>query len=654
MRRRDSMGIHLSRAGLCAGMSSCVLAISTALAAPPLPPSVLVLDQSASLRPWSTAIIKAIQSSMSGNSARPISYYVEHLDLFDFYSPQYEDNLRNHFGDKYRDKPIDLILSIGPDALDLAVKLRGAVWPAVPIAFTAVDEEALPKNQLPPMTTGIVIRRTLATMVKAAQAVVPNLKRLALVGDRFEQHVYDRRFAEELPDVSIDFEIIDLLGLPVREVRQRVATLPADSVILYFGINADQDARYTSAVEVLPLIAEAANRPIIVDAETEIGLGPIGGFLRTPDQIGRDAGLLAMRILNGEAASEIPITVGNPLKPIFDWRQLQRWGIGESRLPPGNEIRFREPTAWERYHWQIVTIAAALFVQMSLIVGLFYERRRRRFAEVESRRRLSELAHMNRTATAGALSASIAHEIKQPLAAIAANGSAALRWLTRATPDLDEAKESMERVVGAAHRASDVIDTIRSMFKTSDQKKAALKINVLIEEVLAVLHTDFLRRKIIVLSRLSADLPRVMAHRVQLQQVILNLCVNAADAMDAVTNRDRVLKVMSERHSSGVSITVEDSGVGVEPKNIERIFEPFYTTKSEGMGMGLSICRSIIEEHGGRLSATSGRLHGLTLQISLPADNIGVPERDKWREDDHDNSKEAVTQMREQSVASGA
>jgi hypothetical protein len=216
---------------------------------------------------------------------------VEHLDLYGFYSPRYEDDLRNHFSGKYRDKPIGLILSIGPDALDLAVKLRAAVWPAVPIAFTAVDEGAVP-NRLPPRTTGIVIRRTLATMVKAAQVVVPNLKRLALIGDRFEQHVYDRRFAEELPVVSIDFEIIDLLGLPVREVRQRVAALPADSAILYFGINADQEARYTSAVEVLPLVAEAANRPIIVDAETEIGLGPIGGFLRTPDLIGRDAGRL--------------------------------------------------------------------------------------------------------------------------------------------------------------------------------------------------------------------------------------------------------------------------------------------------------------------------------------------------------------------------
>ena len=621
MLRRRSIGIHLLRAGLCAGMSSGLLAISPALADPQLPLSVLVLDQSASLRPWSTAIIRAIQSSMSSNSAKPISYYVEHLDLYDFYGPGYEDNLRNHFSDKYRNKPIGLILSIGPDALDLAVALRAAVWPAVPVAFTAVDEEALPKNELPPRTTGIVIRRTLVTMVKAAQAVVPNLKRLALIGDRFEQHVYDRPFAEELPVVSMDFEIIDLLGLPVREVRQRVASLPADSVILYFGINADQDTKYTSAVEVLPLIAEAANRPIIVDAETEIGLGPIGGFLRTPDQIGRDAGRLAMRILNGEDASDIPITVGNPLKPIFDWRQLQRWGVGESRLPPGNEIRFREPNAWERYRWQIVTIAGALLVQTSLIVGLFYERRRRRFAEVESRRRLSELAHMNRTATAGALSASIAHEIKQPLAAIAANGSAALRWLRRGTPDLDEAQESMERIVGAAHHASDVIDTIRSMFKRSDQKKAALDVNVLIEEVLAVLHNDFLRRKIMVQTRLDTGLPLIMANRVQLQQVILNLCVNAADAMDSVTDRDRVLKVMSEQKSPDVLITVEDSGVGVDPKNIERIFEPFFTTKTDGMGMGLSICRSIIEEHGGRLFATPGCMCGLAIQISLPAGN---------------------------------
>jgi C4-dicarboxylate-specific signal transduction histidine kinase len=269
-------------------------------------------------------------------------------------------------------------------------------------------------------------------------------------------------------------------------------------------------------------------------------------------------------------------------------------------------------------------IAGALLAQLLLIVGLLYERRRRRYAEVESRRRFSELAHINRSATAGELSASIAHEVRQPLASIAANGSAALRWLRRTTPDLGEAQAAMERVVGEAHRASDVLGTIRSMFKKSDQKKGAVDVNILVEEVLALVHSDLLERRILVETRLGAGLPEVVANRVELQQVILNLLVNAADAMDSVTERDRVLKVTSERQkSAGVLIKVEDSGLGVEPKDIERIFEPFYTTKTEGMGMGLSICRSIVESHGGRLTATPGHSCGLIMQVSLSASANG-------------------------------
>jgi hypothetical protein len=261
--------------GLSTGLISCLLAYwvcSTALAGPSLPSSVLILDQSASLRPWSTAIIKAIQSTMNSNSVMPISYYVEHLDLFAFSSPRYADALANYFRDKYSDKPIGAILSIGPDALDLTLKLRAAVWPAVPIVFSGVDEEAVP-HQLPPSTTGVVIRRAFATMVGAAQMIVPNLRRLALVGDRLDQNVYDRRFVDEISTFSANFEIIDLLGLSVSEVRQRVTALPLDAAIFYLGINADRDRRYLSAVEALPLIAGAANRPVIMDAETGIGLG---------------------------------------------------------------------------------------------------------------------------------------------------------------------------------------------------------------------------------------------------------------------------------------------------------------------------------------------------------------------------------------------
>jgi C4-dicarboxylate-specific signal transduction histidine kinase len=187
----------------------------------------------------------------------------------------------------------------------------------------------------------------------------------------------------------------------------------------------------------------------------------------------------------------------------------------------------------------------------------------------------------------------------------------------------------LERIVDATRRASDVIDTIRSMFRKRDGQRFALDVNVVIGRVLALLSRDLQRRRIFVETRLRAGLPEIVANRVQLQQVILNLLVNAAEAMDSTSDRDRVLRVTSDQqdHPSGIVITVEDSGPCVEPKNIKRMFEPFYTTKPEGMGMGLAICRSIIEAHEGRLSAAPGRLGGLAMQISLPASTTGAAQK---------------------------
>jgi C4-dicarboxylate-specific signal transduction histidine kinase len=227
---------------------------------------------------------------------------------------------------------------------------------------------------------------------------------------------------------------------------------------------------------------------------------------------------------------------------------------------------------------------------------------------------------MNRGSTAGELSASIAHEIAQPLAAIMTNGTAGLRWLAKAPPDLDRVRASFEAVVAATRHAGNVIRAIRSMFKKSDDERVALNPKRLIQEVLELLRFNLRRRRISVETRLSADMPGIMGNRVQLQQVILNLLVNAVDAMDAMTDRDRMLKITANRQEpAGVLITVEDSGPGIAPENIKRIFEPFYTTKPQGMGMGLTICRSIVEAHGGCLVAAPSRLGGLAIRILLPA-----------------------------------
>lgn len=278
----------------------------------------------------------------------------------------------------------------------------------------------------------------------------------------------------------------------------------------------------------------------------------------------------------------------------------------------------------EQHGGPILLIAAALLLQTAVIVALLWQNRRTRRAELAARQQLTEIARMNRMAAAGELSASISHEIKQPLAAIAANASAALRWLSRATPDMGEARAALERIVGEAHRASDVIGTVRAMFKHAGDDKAPVNVNVLIREVLVLVRGDLEKRRIAVETDLPAGLPDVVGCQAQLQQVLLNVVTNALEAMDSVAERARKLRVTSRPHETdGVLITVEDSGTGIDPRNAKQIFEPLYTTKSQGMGLGLSICRSIVEAHGGRLSASPGVLHGLALRILLPTGEAG-------------------------------
>jgi PAS domain S-box-containing protein len=231
---------------------------------------------------------------------------------------------------------------------------------------------------------------------------------------------------------------------------------------------------------------------------------------------------------------------------------------------------------------------------------------------------LRSLAHMNRIATAGELTASIAHEVSQPLAAVVANANAGLRWLTKR--NLDEVHAALLHVVSAGRRASEVIGSVRAMFDKGGPEKTPLDLNDLIKEVLRLAHGELQAHGIFVVTDLPEALPSVLGHRGQLQQVILNLVTNAADAMESVPDRPRVLRVVSGIHgANGVLVSVEDSGTGINPKDIDRIFDSFFTTKSKGMGMGLSICRSIIEAHEGRLWASSGIDHGSIFNIELRA-----------------------------------
>jgi PAS domain S-box-containing protein len=252
--------------------------------------------------------------------------------------------------------------------------------------------------------------------------------------------------------------------------------------------------------------------------------------------------------------------------------------------------------------------------------GLLTDITARKQAETALHRTQAELARVTRVTTLGELAASIAHEINQPLAAIVADTTASINWLATDPPDLDSVREALAAVVKDGHRAADVIQRIRELARKTDPRAARLDVNDVAQDVVPLVRTEVLRHGVSLRTELAAALPSVMGDRVQLQQVVLNLVMNGIEAMSAVEDRARELLIRSGRlEGDQVVVAVQDSGVGIDPRSADQLFDAFFTTKATGMGMGLSIARSIVEAHGGRLWATAGADHGATFQFALPS-----------------------------------
>ena len=253
------------------------------------------------------------------------------------------------------------------------------------------------------------------------------------------------------------------------------------------------------------------------------------------------------------------------------------------------------------------------------IVGALVDVTATRKAEAALNKAQTELAHVTRVTTLGEMSASIAHEVNQPLTAIMVNGNAGLRWLIRDVPDLREVRDALGRIVSDANRASEVMLRIRELSQKASPHMDQLDINGVIGEALTLIRREALNHRVALRVELARDLHPVRGDRIQLQQVIINLAINGFQAQAAVTDRPRALSIRTQEcDSDKILVMVQDAGVGVESENSHRLFSAFYTTKPDGMGMGLSICRSIVEAHGGRLWASRNSGPGMTFQFTIP------------------------------------
>ena len=294
-------------------------------------------------------------------------------------------------------------------------------------------------------------------------------------------------------------------------------------------------------------------------------------------------------------------------------------------------------------HVHVVAHAVRDHVSQLEFIGALMDVTAAKQAGEELHKTQAELAHVTRVTTLGELTASIAHEVNQPLAAVVTNAEACLRWLDRAIPNLDEARRAVEWIIKDGNRAAEVIRHVRALTNKTGTRKAPLDVNDVVNEVIVLVQRELLRQRVSLRTELAPALPVVLADRVQLQQVIINLVMNGIEAMQPVTGRPRQLVIRSEHDEARqVLVTVEDCGVGISAENAERLFNAFFTTRSGGMGMGLAICRSIIEAHGGRISAANNAGPGATFQFTLPAHQEAGGERSLERLDQPLTASEAL------------
>ena len=411
---------------------------------------------------------------------------------------------------------------------------------------------------------------------------------------------------------------------PVQEILRRCSSLPEHSAILYVSFGTDAAGAAFPDEQLFTELREAANAPLFAGQSTFLGHGIVGGSLLAMDEMSRDTADVAVRLLHGAAPTSIDVPVRLPRQPTFDWRELQRWGIPESRLPPGSIVRYRAPSLWSAYRSTVLGVMGVLAIQSLLIVGLLYQRRARQRAETESRRNLMLAADASRRLTMSALTSSIAHELGQPLSSMIHNAQAGRMMLTadRATPDT--MGEILSDIEAEGVQATQIIDRHRTMLRGHQLDTKPIDLHGVIRESLALVAHEMGTREIEATVNLSSHPCIITGDAVLLQQVMVNLLLNAMDAMTGTPSARRRVTISTEVRAADVAISVRDAGSGLPAEIDGALFTPFVTTKAQGLGIGLTITRMIVEKHGGTIDARNNPEGGATFTITLR--RSGTPE----------------------------
>jgi signal transduction histidine kinase len=583
--------------------------------------------------PWSD-MAASFRAELVRRSPEPIDLYEVSLDTARVRDLSDEAPFVEYIHALLAGREPDLIVPVGAPAAFFLQRNRQMVFPTTPMLIVGADVRRISDAADKESDAAVLLDLDLPAYLRNILQLRPETKDIAVVvGNSPVERYWTSELRRDFQQFADRVNIIWFDDLTLSEMLDRAAAMPPQSAIFWFLLSEDAAGVTYSQDRALELMREIANVPIFGMGDYEMGRGIVGGPLMQTSVLGRQAAEEGLRILSGESRGE---NIGSPAvtfgAPIYDWRELQRWNIKETLLPANSIVQFRQPTVWEQYRLEIIGALAVVFFQAALIGGLLFERRARKRAAELAKKAIIEtglyrenLAHLARVHTVGQMSTAIAHEVNQPLVAIKNYAIAARgRLMRNGILGSSKVQELLDKIEVQASRAGDVLQSLRGMVKKHEPEIAETEVGELVGVALKLVEMEGRNANVRVEAAISPGLQPVLVDGIQIQQVVLNLTRNAIEAIEEARIANGVIKIAVEGTSQDeIVVSVTDSGPGIAPDAAKRIFDPFYSTKQAGLGVGLSISRAIVEAHGGKLSVFRNKGGGSVFQFTLPVANGG-------------------------------
>jgi signal transduction histidine kinase len=609
----------------CAALAGCLVLCAASVGAEPKVQQVLLLQGSDRGNLVLDSFTGDFRVDLDDRAGKPVNVVQIVVGPTGFVGAP-DDAAVDYIRSTFANRPApDLIVTVSGPAAVFARKHRHQLFPDTPLLLASVDQRFL--RDAPPgeKEMAVAVVNDFPRLVDDILHLLPRTKQVFVVTG---SGAIGRFWRRELEDQfqryhqRLTFIWSDDLSFP--EILRRCSSLPPDSAIVYVSFGADAQGGAYADERVLVELHRTANAPMFASHSPLLGRGIVGGMLQSIGDLSRSTADVATRILNGAPLGSIQDPPPPPTQPMFDWRELQRWGIAESRLPAGSVVRYRSPTLWQEHKVTVLGSLGALVIQSVLIGGLLYERRARRQAESDSRRNLALAADASRRQTMSALTTSIAHELGQPLSSMIHNAEALRAMIDADRAPSDTMKEILADIRAQSVQAAQIIERHRAMLRSHQLQRKPVDVHAVVHDSVALVAHDLKTREIETTVELSSNPCVINGDPVLLQQVLVNLMTNAIDAMAETPKARRRITIATEVRAADVELSVRDAGAGLPPTFDATQFTPFVTTKPHGLGIGLTIARTIVDAHGGTIDARNNPEGGATLTVTLRRSRVPV------------------------------